>query len=213
MNKGHLLYATFHLFRVDGLCILSIGRKRPFLSGVNYKPGHAAKVLNTQLLKSGKGPSEEGDQLVTATGLGPFGLLFSLPGSQSSLLEIGPTHPFHHLRGNYEAREDGLVFHTIDTQDFLRVYLAPVGMGEDSTYLLLLGGARCNSCFSMALKNPTGSLPRSFEILTGGTHNNSACLRILGLPSVGRGYGDFFSPHWYLNCSQGCVLSLNYCWA
>lgn len=35
MNKGHLLYITFNLFRVEYICILSIGKKMYFLFGVN----------------------------------------------------------------------------------------------------------------------------------------------------------------------------------
>lgn len=150
MNKGHLLYVTFNLFRVEDLRILSIGRKMYFLSGVNYKQCCTMKVLNNQSLNSGQAFSEQGDQLVIDKGLGPLtfcspipyfrGSRVSIPVIQLLLLEIErTTHPFHHPQQDDEVRDVCLVFHTIYTQDFLRVYLATTGMGEDSASFLCLG--------------------------------------------------------------------------
>lgn len=49
MNKGHLLYVSFNLFRGENLCILSIGKKIYFSSGVNYKQRGSMKGLSSHL--------------------------------------------------------------------------------------------------------------------------------------------------------------------
>lgn len=102
MNKGHLLYVSFNLFRGENLCILSIGKKIYFSSGVNYKQCGSMKGLSNQILKPRKSSPVQEDQLVIDKGLAPLtfhspipyftGSRVSIPVIQLLLLEIERTH-------------------------------------------------------------------------------------------------------------------------
>lgn len=171
MNKGHLLYVTFNFFRVEDLCILSIGRKMYFLSGVNYKQCCTMKVLNNESLNSGQAFSEQRDQLVIDKGLGPLifcspipyfrGSRVSIPVIQLLLLEIERTHSSFSSSSAkwWGQRRLPRVPHNIHSR-FLEGVLGNNRDGRRFCQLPLLGALRVTFLPSWRWKNPRVSLPQ-----------------------------------------------------